>query len=419
MGSTIQRRDGVVERTVAIIGGGLGAARAATTLRKEGFDGRVVLLTEESEVPYERPPLSKDYLGGTKDRAAIRVKEADAWAADGIEVRTATRVTQLDLTAREVTLEGGGRIRFWRAVLATGSFARPLPVAGGDLPGVFTLRTADEADALRSAALAAGRVAIVGGGWIGAEVSASLRQLGVEVTMIMSGALPLERVLGPEIGAVYRDLHLGHGVQLLPNARVEGVVGEGRARGLRLADGRTLEASVIVAGVGARPRDELARAAGLTVGDGVEVDEYLRSSDADVFAVGDVAAAWNPLLAERIRVEHWDTARRQGIAVARSVLERGVPYARAPYFYSDQWDMNIEYVGHPSRWDRLVFRGALESGSFCAFWLDGGRVVAGLNARLPDASPTIAKLVESRAIPDVARLADPAVPLSELVPPAA
>ena len=407
----------MAERTVALIGGGLGAARAATTLRKDGFDGRIVLLTEEPEVPYERPPLSKDYLRGTKDRAAIRVKESDAWAADDIEVRTGARVTELNLRAREVVVEGGSRIPFWRAVLATGSVAKPLPVPGGNLPGVFTLRTVDEADALRSAALGAGHVAVVGGGWIGAEVSASLRQLGVDVTMVMSGALPLERVLGPQIGVVYRDLHLGHGVQLLPNARVEGVLGKARAEGLRLADGRTVEASVIVAGVGATPRDELARAAGLTVGDGVEVDEFLRSSDADVFAVGDIAAAWNPLLGERIRVEHWDTARRQGIAVARSLLERGVPYARAPYFYSDQFDLSIEYVGHPSRWDRLVFRGAPESGSFCAFWLDAGRVVAGLNARVADVSPTIAKLVEGRATPDLARLADPAVPLGDLLPP--
>jgi 3-phenylpropionate/trans-cinnamate dioxygenase ferredoxin reductase subunit len=407
----------VAKRNVVIVGGGLAAARAATNLRKEGFDGGVVLLTEEREQPYERPPLSKDYLRGTKDRAAIRVKEADAWVAEKVDVRTATRVTELDLAAREVVIEGGECIPFWRAVLATGSVAKALPVPGGDLPGVFTLRTAEEADALRAAALEAGRVAVVGGGWIGAEVSASLRQLGVEVTMVMSGALPLERVLGPEIGAVYRDLHLAHGVELLADARVEGVIGDGRAKGIRLADGRTVEATVIVAGVGARPRDELARAAGLTVSDGVEVDEFLRSSDPDVFAVGDIAAAWNPPIGERIRVEHWDTARRQGIAVAKCVLDRGVPYLRAPYFYSDQWDFNLEYVGHPSRWDRLLFRGAPESGSFCAFWLDGGRVVAGLNLGVPDVSPTIAKLVEGRATPDLARLADPAVPLGDLLPP--
>ena len=409
----------MADRTVAIVGGGLGGARAAATLRKEGFDDRIVMLGEELELPYERPPLSKDYLRGTKGRAEFRVREADAWAADGVEVRTGTRVVALDLAARELALENGERLPFWRAILATGSVARPLPVPGGDLPGVFTLRTVEEADALRTAALAAGSVAVVGGGWIGAEVSASLRQLGVEVTMVMSGALPLERVLGPQIGAVYRDLHLANGVRLLADARVEGVVGDDRAQGVRLADGRTVEAAVIVAGVGARPRDELARAAGLTVSDGVEVDELFRSSDPDVFAIGDVAAAWNPLLGERIRVEHWDTARRQGIAVAKSVLDRGVPYARAPYFYSDQFDLDVEYVGHPSHWDRLVFRGALESGAFCAFWLDGGRVVAGLNARMPGLSPAIATLVESRAAPDPGRLADPDVPLSALLPPTA
>jgi 3-phenylpropionate/trans-cinnamate dioxygenase ferredoxin reductase subunit len=407
----------VAKRNVVIVGGGLAAARAATNLRKEGFDGRVILLTEEAEVPYERPPLSKDYLRGTKDLAAIQVKEPEAWRSDDVDVRTGTRVASLDLRARAVRTADGRRIRFWRAVLATGSAARPLPVPGGDLPGVFTLRDVADADALRAAALAAGHALVVGGGWIGAEVSASLRQLGVEVTMVMSGALPLEKVLGPEIGAVYRDLHRRHGVQLVPDARVDGVIGTGQAEGIRMADGRVLKAAVVVAGVGARPRDELAKGAGLTVSDGVEVDEYLRTSDPDVFAVGDIAAAWNPPLGERIRVEHWDTARRQGIAVAKSVLDRGVPYVRAPYFYSDQWDFNLEYVGHPSRWDRLLFRGVPESGSFCAFWLDAGRVVSGLNLGVPDVSPTIARLVESRVTPDLARLADPTVPLGDLLPP--
>ncbi|MGH2406609.1 MAG: NAD(P)/FAD-dependent oxidoreductase [Candidatus Limnocylindrales bacterium] len=407
----------MAKRNVVIVGGGLAAARAATTLRKEGFDGRVLLLTEEPEVPYERPPLSKDYLRGTKDRAAIRVKERDAWPADAIEVLTSSRVVGLDLHGRSVRLEGGRRIRFWRAVLATGSVARALPVPGGDLPGVFMLRTVDEADALRAAALAAGSVIVVGGGWIGAEVAASLRRLGVEVTMVLSGTLPLEKVVGPEIGAVYRDLHRSHGVQLVPDARVEAVMGTGHAEGIRLADGRTMSSPVIVAGVGATPRVELARVAGLKVSDGVEVDELLRSSDPEVFAIGDIAAAWNPLLGHRIRVEHWDNARRQGIAVAKSVLDRGTPYARPPYFYSDQWDMNMEYVGHPARWDRLVFRGTLASGSFCAFWLDHGRIVAGLNARVDDVAATIAKLVESGATPDVARLTDPHVPLTEFLPP--
>lgn len=409
----------MAKRNVVIVGGGLAAARAATNLRKEGFDGRLILLTEEQEIPYERPPLSKDYLRGEKDRVGIRVMEPAGWAADDVEVRTNTRVAGLDLRARTVRLEGGPRIRFWRCVLATGSAARPLPGPGGGLPGVFTLRNVEDADALRAAALAAGSAVVIGGGWIGAEVAASLSQLGVGMTMVMTGKLPLERVMGPEIGAVYRDLHLAHGVKLVTDARVEAVLGERRAEGLRLADGRTVEASVVLAGVGASPRDELARAAGLTVSDGVEVDEYLRTSDPAVFAIGDIAAAWNPTFSERIRVEHWDNARRQGIAVAKSVLGRGAAYARAPYFYSDQWDFSIEYVGHPSHWDRLLFRGAPESGSFCAFWLDGGRVVAGLNARVPDVSPTIAKLVESKATPDLARLVDPTVPLTELVPPAA
>jgi 3-phenylpropionate/trans-cinnamate dioxygenase ferredoxin reductase component len=404
------------ERTIVIVGAGLGAARAAVNLRKEGFDGRIVMLAEEHEQPYERPPLSKDYLRGTKSRDEVRVKTAAAWAAEGTEVLTGTRATEIDLRARHVQTDDGQTFGFWRLLLATGAEARPLTVPGGDLPGVLTLRTFDDADTIRTAASEAGEVAVIGGGWIGAEVAASLRQLDVAVTMIMSSSLPLERVLGPEIATVYRNLHLEHGVRIVPDAKVEAVVGQGAAAGLRLADGSLVAATVIVAGVGARPRDELARAAGLTVSDGVEVDEYLRTSDPDVFAIGDVAAAWHPLLVARVRVEHWDTARRHGIAVAKSMVDSGEPYRKAPYFYSDQYDLDMEYVGHPAKWDRLLFRGEPASGSFCAFWLDGAKVVAGLNARVPGVSPTIAKLIESDVTIDPSALADADRPLESLLP---
>ncbi len=406
----------MAERTIVIVGAGLGAARAAVNLRKEGFDGRIVMFADEAEPPYERPPLSKDYLRGSTGRDAVRVKAADAWAADGVELELETPVEAIDLRARQVLTGGGRRWGFWRLLLATGSKARSLPVPGADLPGVFTLRTFDQADAIRASAMAAGEVAVVGGGWIGAEVAASLRQLDVAVTMIISASLPLARVLGRKIGAVYRDLHLAHGVRIVPDARVEAIVGEGSAAGVRLADGSIVAASVVVTGVGARPRDELARAAGLTIVDGVEVDELLRTSDPDVFAIGDVAAAWHPLLKARVRVEHWDTARRHGIAVAKSMLDRGTPYRKAPYFYSDQYDLDMEYVGHPSHRDQLIFRGAVESGSFCAFWLDGAKVVAGLNARVPGASPVIAKLIEAEAEVDPVALADPERPLESLLP---
>jgi 3-phenylpropionate/trans-cinnamate dioxygenase ferredoxin reductase subunit len=406
----------LAERTIVIVGAGLGAARAAVNLRKEGFDGRIVMFADEAEPPYERPPLSKDYLRGSTDREAVRVKPADAWAADGIELELETPVEAVDLHARQVVTAGGRRWGFSRLLLATGSEARSLAVPGADLPGVFTLRTFDQADAIRAAALAAGEAAVIGGGWIGAEVTASLRQLDVVVTLVMSRSLPLERVLGPEIGGVYRDLHLAHGVRIVSEARVEAIMGEGAAAGVRLADGSIVTAPVVVTGVGVRPRDELARAAGLTVDDGVEVDELLRTSDPDVFAIGDVASAWHPLLKARVRVEHWDTARRHGIAVARSLLDRGAPYRKAPYFYSDQYDLDMEYVGHPSRWDQLIFRGAIESGTFCAFWLDGAKIVAGLNARVPGVSPVIAKLIEAETEVDPLALADPERPLDSLLP---
>ena len=351
------------DRTIVIVGAGLGAARAAVNLRKEGFDGRIVMLAEEAEPPYERPPLSKAYLRGESSRDDARVKAAEAWQADDVELLTGTVATTLDLAAREVVTDDGRRYGFWRVLLATGAEARALPVSGADLPGVFTLRTFDDADAIRAAATAGGEVVIVGGGWIGAEVAASLRQLGVggdpghERRRCRSSAC-----VGPEIGTVYLDLHREHGVTVVPDARVEAVVGDGRASGVRLADGRVVSAPTIVAGVGARPRDDLARDAGLTCSDGVEVDELLRTSDPDVFAIGDVAAAWHPLLDARVRVEHWDTARRHGIAVAKSMLDRGAAYRKAPYFYSDQYDLDMEYVGHPVEWDQLVFRGEPASG---------------------------------------------------------
>jgi 3-phenylpropionate/trans-cinnamate dioxygenase ferredoxin reductase component len=403
------------ERTIVIVGAGLGAARAAVNLRKEGFEGRIVMLGDEAEVPYERPPLSKDYLRGTTGRDDARVKPAEAWAADGVELETGIRATEIDLRTREVGTDDGRRLGFWRLLLATGSEARSLPVPGADLAGVHTLRTFDDADAIRTAAQAAGDVAVIGDGWIGAEVAASLRQLDVGVTLILAGALPLERFVGPEIGAVYRDLHEAHGVRIVAESRVEAVVGDGSAAGVRLADGSVVAAAVIVAGVGARPRDELARAAGLVVTDGIEVDELLRTSDADVFAIGDVAAQWHPLLGARVRVEHWDTARRHGIAVAKAMLDHGAPYRKAPYFYSDQYDLDMEYVGHPARWDQLVFRGDPASGSFCAFWLADARVVAGLNARMPGISPTIAKLIESEVQVDQHVLVDVDRPLEDLL----
>jgi 3-phenylpropionate/trans-cinnamate dioxygenase ferredoxin reductase subunit len=400
--------------TFVIVGASLSGAAAAAELRKQGFDGRIVLVGEEAERPYERPALSKAYLRGATERTQLDVRQPTFYAERAIELRTSTRATALDTTSRAVALDDGSRLRYDRLLLATGASPRRLAIPGGDLGGVHYLRTVGDAEAIREAARTARRGAIIGGGWIGAEVAASLRQLGRPVAMIAPSSVPLERVLGTEIGTVYRDLHAEHGVELVMNQRVAAFQGRTAVEGIVTTDGTRLEADLVVVGVGAQPCIRLAAEAGLDVGDGILVDEFLESSAPGIFAAGDVAAAWHPLLAARIRVEHWDNARRQGPAAARNMLGKADAYVRIPYFYSDQFDLSMEYTGYAPAWDRVVFRGQPASRAFIAFWLKDGRVVAGMNANVWQVSDAIAALVASKRRVDLRRLVDPAVPLDDL-----
>jgi 3-phenylpropionate/trans-cinnamate dioxygenase ferredoxin reductase subunit len=401
----------MIEPTFVIVGAGLAGARAAEALRKEGFGGRVILLGEEADAPYDRPPLTKDYLRGESDRAHLAVLPDSFYADNAIDLRLGARVTELDLASRSVRIGSGTPVMFDRLLLATGSRPRKLAVPGVDLAGVHMLRRVADADALRGELGPGRRLLIVGGGWIGTEAAASARQLGAEVTLLMTSDLPLERQIGPVAAAVYRDLHLEHGVRLETIPGVKAIEGHGRVEAVVADDGRRFEGDAVLVAVGAVPRTELAAAAGLAVDGGVIVDELLAASAPGVFAAGDIAAAWHPLLKRRIRLDHWAAAKFQGPAAASSMLGSGAPYERLPYFYSDQYDVSMESRGSAPVWDRVVVRGDLAARSFVMFWLLDGRVASAMNVNTTGVGKPIDALIRSGRPVDERALADPSTPL--------
>ena len=404
-------------QTFVIVGASLAGAKAAETLRDEGFDGRVVLLGSESERPYERPPLSKDYLRGEADEKPY-VHTADFYAEHEIELRTDTEVERIDPGAAEVSLAGGETLAFDKLLLATGAEPRRLALPGAELDGVLYLRSLADSEAISERIAAGATLVAIGGGWIGAEVAASARQKGCEVTILDMAQLPLERVLGPELGAIYRDVHSDHGVSFVGGVTIEAIEGTDRVTGVRLAGDRRIDADAVLVGVGVEPRVELAKAAGLEVDNGVLVDAHLQTSAPGVFAAGDVANALHPLYGGRIRVEHWANALEQGPAAARNMLGRDAPYDRVPYFFSDQYDVGMEYAGHATDWDEVVFRGDTAGREFIAFWLKRDAVVAGMNVNIWDVNEHLQALARARRPVDRGRLADPDVPLEELLAPA-
>jgi 3-phenylpropionate/trans-cinnamate dioxygenase ferredoxin reductase component len=398
-----------------IVGAGLAGAKAAEALRAEGFDGRLLLLGDEAERPYDRPPLSKAYLRGETDRDSLYLHQDGFYATHDIELHTSTPVRSLDPAGRHVELASGERVGYDRLLLATGAAPRRLAVPGEDLGGVHYLRSRHDADTLAAAAARAEHVVVVGTGWIGSEAAASLRQLGREVTLLGPDTAPLARVLGPEVGRVYRDLHADHGVRLVLGTRVAGFGGHGRVEAVITSDGRTIEGDLVLVGAGAVARTELAEAAGLPVANGVLVDERLEAvGAAGVFAAGDVAAAWHPRYQRSLRVEHWANAFNQGPAAARSMLGIPTSYARLPYFYSDQYDLGMEYSGLAATWDQVVVRGDPATHAFLAFWLKDQRVVAGMHANVWDVTEAIQSLIRNGRPVDPARLADPDIPLDQV-----
>ena len=403
------------DQTHVIVGASLAGTKAAETLRQEGLDGRVVLIGAEDERPYERPPLSKEYLRGEVGREKVYVHDEGFYTEHDIELRLGRTAVDLDTSAGEVELDDGERLRYDRLLLATGSEPRRLAIPGGDLDGVVYLRSVQDSDALRARLDRGGAVVVIGAGWIGAEVAASARQRGLDVTVIEPASVPLERALGTEVGAIYRDIHTDHGVEMLMGTGVEAFEGDEAVERVRTSDGRVIECDFVVVGVGVEPRIQLAERAGLEVDNGILVDEHLETSMPGVFAAGDVANARHPFYGERIRVEHWANALHQGPAAARSMLGQADPFDRLPYFFSDQYEVGMEYLGFAREWDRVVFRGDPSSREFIAFWISDERVVAGMNVNVWDVTDPIRRLITERVSVDDRRLADPDVPIDQIV----
>jgi 3-phenylpropionate/trans-cinnamate dioxygenase ferredoxin reductase component len=403
------------EQTFVIVGASLAGAKAAETLRAEGFEGRVVLIGAEHERPYERPPLSKEYVRGEVGREKVYVHDDGYYAEHDIELLLGRTAVSLDTVIGQVALDDGSRLRYDRLLLTTGAEPRRLSIPGEALDGVLYLRSVEDSDVLRERLDRGGSVVVVGAGWIGAEVAASARQRGLEVTVVEPSSVPLERVLGAELGAVYRDIHADHGVRMLLGTGVEAFAGATAVERVRISDGRELDCDFVVVGVGVQPRTALAVQGGLYVDDGIVVDEFLQTSAPGVFAAGDVAMTDYPSDARRIRVEHWANALHQGPVAARNMLGRSEVYDRVPYFFSDQYDVGMEYAGFARTWDRVVLRGDPASREFIAFWLVGDRVVAGMNVNVWDVTEHIQQLIRARAPVDDRRLADPEVPLEDLI----
>lgn len=389
-------------QTFVIVGGGLAGAKAAQALRDKDFDGRIILFAEEDHLPYERPPLSKEFLAGTKKLTDFTVDNS-AWYRDhDIDLRLETTVAAIDPSAHTVALPDGDTVHYDKLLLATGSRPRVPGIPGADGEGVRYLRTVDDARSLDSALQRDSSSAIVGAGWIGLEVAASARQRGVEVTVLESARLPLLNSLGAEVAEVFADLHREHGVDL----RLETDVASVSASSVTLADGSVLPADTVLVAVGAAPNIELAVQAGLTLAEGgVQVDAALRTSDPDIFAVGDIAAAENPVFGTRIRTEHWANALKQPAVAAAGMLGRSATYDELPYFFTDQYDLGMEYVGHSAGYQHVVFRGDRDTREFTAFWLDAhNRVLAGMNVNIWDGLDDIKALVRSGVPVDVEQL---------------
>ena len=403
---------------LAVVGASLAGASAATAARAAGYAGRIVLVGDEPGLPYERPPLSKAVLRGEKPAASAEVHPASTYAEQGIDLLAGRTVEALDPAARRLVLDDGEPLAFDAAVLATGAAPRRLTVPGAALAGIHYLRTMADAGRLAAAIRAAGRVAVVGAGWIGCEVAASARQMGADVVLIDPRPVPLERVLGPAMGAVFGGLHADHGVALRLGKGVGELRGgsDGRVAELALSDGTTEAADLVVAGIGVLPRVELAEAAGIPVDNGVVVDQRLRSEVPGIYAAGDVAAAWHPRYRRHLRVEHWANALHQGRTAGANAAgpEPGTTYDRLPYFFSDQYDLGMEYVGLGRPDDEVTVRGDLDGRTFVAFWQRDGVVTAAMHVNVWDATDDLRAIVAAGLPQDPRHLADPGVPLTDL-----
>jgi len=400
-----------------IVGGGMAGAIAAQTLREEGFDGKLTLLGQESNAPYERPPLSKDYLQGKAGRASIFVHPEPWYAEHAVELSLGSPVTSLDPASRTVTTAAGAQLDYDKLLLATGSKPRRLEVPGADLNGMHYLRNVEDSERLKIKFAEANRVVIIGAGWIGLETAAAARAAGLDVTLLVSGDLPLQHVLGTEAAPIFAELHRSHGVDLRYRTTAVELTGtHGLVTGVMLSDGTRIDADMIIVGVGVAPHTELAADAALKIDNGIVVDQHLRTSDPDIFAAGDIAYTYNPRLGRHIRVEHWANARRQGAVAAKAMLDQDAVDVRPSYFFTDQYDLGMEYTGDigPAGYDQVIFRRYPDSRQVIVFWLYEQRIHAGMNINVWDVADDIERLITSGRPINADDLADPAIQLTSL-----
>ena len=402
--------------TIAIVGASLAGSSAAATLREEGFDGRTVLIGAEPQLPYDRPPLSKNYLRGTTSFEKTLLRPPEFYRERDIEMRLGTTVTRVDAEKRTLALQDGERLEFDQLLIATGGRNKRFPIPGIDLPGVYDLRTVADADRIRVAIGHGGRAVVVGLGFIGAEVAASMRQSGLEVVAVEPFKTPLYRALGEEIGRVVEGLHRDNGVEMILDDAVTAFEGSGKVERVVTRNGRRIQCSLAVFGLGIEPATELVAGTPVRVDNGIVVDDQCRTNVPGIFAAGDVANHHHPVCGRRIRVEHWQNGVKQGAAAARSMLGRGQSYDEVHWFWSDQFDANIQYAGFHAPWDRMVVRGSLPERKFLAFYLADGRVesVVAINQGR-DLRRTL-PIIKARVAVDPARLEDPNVDLRTLAP---
>jgi 3-phenylpropionate/trans-cinnamate dioxygenase ferredoxin reductase component len=402
--------------TLVLVGANLTGGEAAATLRQEGFDGRVVLIGAEPRAPYERPPLSKEYLRGEFSFEQALLRPSNFYDDNGIETRFGVRATEVHAAEQVVELEGGERLPYDKLLIATGGRNRRFPIPGLDLEGVYDLRTVADCDRIRAESAPGRRAVVVGMGFIGSEVAASLRQLGVDVVVVERDPVPLRRVLGEEVGRVMAGIHLDQGATLIFEDTVASFEGEGgRVGRVRTGHGRLIECDFVVMGLGIEPVTELLADTGVEIDNGIVVDEYCRTGVEGIYAAGDVANHYHPVFDRRIRVEHWQNALKQGPAAARSMLGKGDPYDEIPWFWSNQYDSNLQYAGFHTEWDELVVRGSMEERNFVAFYLKGERLLAAVSVNRGKDLRRSMRLIKAQSSVDTTKLRDPEVDLRTLV----
>jgi 3-phenylpropionate/trans-cinnamate dioxygenase ferredoxin reductase component len=403
-----------MSETFVIVGASLAGGGAAAALRQEGFDGRVVLIGAEQPPPYERPPLSKEYLRGESSFESALVQPPDFYDENGIETRFGVRATRVDAAEKVVELDGGERVAYDRLLVATGGRNRRPPIPGLDLEGIHSLRTVADSDRIR-AEIAPGRKAVVVGmGFIGSEVAASLRQSGVDVVVVDRNKVPLRRVLGEEVGRVIEGIHRDNGTSMIFEDTVAAFEGVGRVERVTTSRGRRIECDFVVVGLGVEPVTDLLADTGAEIDNGVVVDEYLRTGVEGIYAAGDVANHYHPVFGRRIRVEHWQNALKQGPVVARNMLDKDEPYDEIPWFWSDQYEHNLQYAGFHTEWDELVVRGSMEERNFVAFYRKDRRVLAAVAVNRGRDLRRSMPLIKAREPIDAARLCDLDVDLRAL-----